>query len=441
MTNANHNITVIGASKGLGKWIACKLIEDNYNVKITSRNREYGEIVANEIGAGYEQDNIKAVSDAEIVVFSVPIEHMTDTVKEVAPHAPRGCLLVDICSVKIEVTEALKKYAPPDCEILSCHPMFGPRIPSLEGQVIIITPIENRCNTWYDKIIRYFKDNRTQIVISSPEEHDKTMSVVQGLTHFSYITIASTIKKLDISVKKSREFASPVYSLMLDMISRIVSQNPYLYYSIQKSNKLTALARNTLIEESIKLAKYVDEDDADSFVANMTQSAKHLNEFEEALGRSDKAISVLTYEVTYLTKQIGKEVYLKHQYSHNVHRGIVKEVDAKHVIIEENKKDVKLKLSNVFILFGEELDNWKKNNLKLYSYDVSVLLDNSCDRDVLIDLIGKLEEVVNVELIDEYHGPQIEDNKVSLTFNYTTFNKKDKDIVEKYLRGIGGKIR
>lgn len=441
MTTANHNITVIGASKGLGKWIACKLIEDNYNVKITSRDREYGETVAREIGASYEQDNIKAVSDAEIIVFSVPIEHMVNTIKEVAPHAPSGCLLVDICSVKMDVTEALNEYAPSDCEILSCHPMFGPRIPSLEGQVIIITPIENRCDTWYDKVIGYFKDNRTQIVISSPEEHDKTMSVVQGLTHFSYISIASTINKLNISVKKSREFASPVYSLMLDMISRIVSQNPYLYYSIQKSNKMTSLARNTLIKESIKLAEYVDEDDMDSFVDNMTQSAKHLNEFEDALGRSDKAISVLTYEVTYLTKQIGKEVYLKHQYSHNVHRGIVKEVDARHVIIEENNKEVRLNLSNVFILFGKELEKWKKENLKLYSFDVSVLLDNSCDREVLIDLIGKIEEVVSVKLIEEYHGPQIEAGKVSLTFNYTTYNKKDKDIVEKYLRGIGGKIR
>ena len=441
MTNANHNITIIGASRGLGKWIACKLIEDDYNVKITSRNREYGENVAKEIGARYEQDNIKAVSDADIIVFSVPIEHMVNTIKEVAPHAPSGCLLVDICSVKMNVTDALNEYAPSDCEILSCHPMFGPSTPSLEGQVIIITPIGNRCKRWYDKIIGYFKDNRTHIVISSPEEHDKTMSVVQGLTHFAYISIASTINKLNISVKKSREFASPIYSLMLDMISRIVSQNPYLYYYIQKSNKLTALTRNTFIEESIKLAEYVDEDDADSFVDNMTQSAKHLNEFEDALGRSDKAISVLTYEVTYLTKQIGKEVYLKHQYSHNVHRGIVKEVDASHVILEENKKEVKLKLSNVFILFGNELEKWKRENLKLYSFDVSVLLDDICDRDVLVDLIGKIEEVVSVELIDEYHGPQIEEGKVSLTFNYTTFDKDDRGIVEKYLRGIGGKIR
>ena len=43
------------------------------------------------------------------------------------------------------------------------------------------------------------------------------MSIVQGLTHFSYIAIAATIEKLGIDIKESRKFASPVYSLMLDM--------------------------------------------------------------------------------------------------------------------------------------------------------------------------------------------------------------------------------
>ncbi|RAP52288.1 MAG: prephenate dehydrogenase [Methanosphaera sp. rholeuAM130] len=441
MTNDNLNITIIGASKGLGKWIACKLIEDNYNVKITSRNKEYGERIAEEIGASYENDNIKAVSDADIIIFSVPIENMIDTIKIVAPHAPAGCLLVDVSSVKIDVTNALLKYTPSDCEILPCHPMFGPRVPHIDGQVVILTPLENRCDTWYDKVIEYLKQKRTNIVISTPEEHDKTMSVVQGLTHFSYISIASTIKKLDISVKKSREFASPIYALMLDMISRIVSQNPYLYYSIQKSNSLTSMARNALIEESIKLAGYVDEDDVDSFVNNMTESAKHLNEFEEALGRSDKAISVLTWEVNYLTESIGKEVGLEHQYSHNIHVGIVEDVDAKTVILNENNKSVKLRLSNVRILSDKELYQWKKDNLKLYSFDVSVVLDDDCDKDIILDLLDRLDEVVSVELIDEYHGQQIRDNQVSLTFHYTTFNKEDRDIVEKYLKGIGGKIR
>ena len=68
-------------------------------------------------------------------------------------------------------------------------------------------------------------------------------------------------------------------------------------------------------------------------------------------------------------------------------------------------------------------------------------MNNTCDTDVLLDVLSKIDEVVSVKLIDEYHGEQIEDGEVSLTFNYTTFNKEDKDVVERYIKGIGGKIR
>ena len=92
------------------------------------------------------------------------------------------------------------------------------------------------------------------------------MSIVQGLTHFSFITLASTIRKLHINVKKSRSFSSPVYSLMLDMVSRIVYQNPYLYYSIQKNNNENSFARKTLINEGIYLSKLIEEGNEKDFV-------------------------------------------------------------------------------------------------------------------------------------------------------------------------------
>lgn len=441
MTYEKINATIIGASKGLGKWIANKLVKDGFNVTITSRDETSGKEIAKQLSASYDHDNINAVKDAQLIIFCVPIEHITETIKEVAPHAPEGSLLMDIASVKREPAKALIKYAPDYCDILPCHPMFGPRIPTIDGQVIILTPVEDRCKNWYDRIINYLKLNNTHIVISSPEEHDKTMSVVQGITHFSYISIASTIKKLDISVKKSREFASPVYSLMLDMISRIVSQNPYLYYSIQKSNSMTTLARKTLIEESIKLDEYITNDEEKLFISNMIDSAKHLNEFEEALGRSDKAISFLTQDLNYLKNSIGKEVGVEHQYTKNIHVGILKEINADKLVLVEKSKEITLKISNINLLNEKEIYEWKKNNLRTYTFDMSVLFPKTCDENILLNVINNIREVISVELIDKYDGDGIDENHISLTFSYETFDKEHKVLIENYMEGIGGKIR
>lgn len=437
----NRNMTIIGGTRGLGKWLA-EHLKDNFNIRITSRDESSGKLAAEEIGVGYSNNNIEAIKDADIILFSVPIEHMVETIREVAPHAPEGSLLMDVTSVKTEPSEALRKYAPENAEILPCHPMFGPRVPTLKRQIIVLTPIENRAPKWLPRVKDFLEETECEVVITTPKEHDKYMSIVQGLTHFSYISLASTIRKLNISVKESRNFSSPVYTIMLDMVSRVVYQNPYLYYSIQKNNRETSNAREALIKESIYLSNLIEEGDEEDFVKNVVESAKHLDGHEDALARSDKAISMLTQKANVLAKSIGKEVGLKHQHSENVHMGIVKEVGSKSVILETGGSDeICFKLSNVDIMSDDEIFEWKKSHLKLEHFDLSALFPSKCDEKYLIEMFKNIEPVLDVEIVDVYNGKQIDESITSYTFHYSLFDKKDKDYVEEYIEGIGGTIR
>ena len=439
--NDKSNMTIIGGTRGLGKWLA-EHLKNDFNMRITSRDESTGKPVAEEIGVEYNSNNIEAIKDADIIVFSVPIEHMVETIKEVAPHAPEGSLLMDVTSVKTEPAEALEKYAPENVEILPCHPMFGPRVPTLKRQIIILTPIENRSPNWLPRVKDYLDKTECEVVITTPNEHDKYMSIVQGLTHFSYISLASTIRKLNINVKESRNFSSPVYTIMLDMVSRVVYQNPYLYYSIQKNNLETSNAREALIKESIYLSNLIEEGKEDDFVKSVVESAKHLDGHEDALARSDKAISMLTQKSNVLAKSIGKEVGLKHQHSENVHMGIVKEVGSKNVILETgNNDEICFKLSNVDIMSENEVFEWKKDNLQLENFNLSVLLPSKCDEKYLLEMFRNIEPVIDVEIIDVYNGEQIDDSQTSYTFHYTLFNKEDKEYVEEFIEGIGGTIR
>lgn len=437
----NSNMTIIGGTRGLGRWLAEHLNND-FNIRITSRDESSGKPVAEEIGVEYSNNNIEAIKDADIILFSVPIEHMVETIREVAPHAPEGSLLMDVTSVKTAPSEALRKYAPENAEILPCHPMFGPRVPTLKRQIIVLTPIENRAPKWLPRVKNFLEETECEVVITTPKEHDKYMSIVQGLTHFSYISLASTIRKLNINVKESRNFSSPVYTIMLDMVSRVVYQNPYLYYSIQKNNTETSNAREALIKESIYLSNLIEEGDEEDFVKNVVESAKHLDGHEDALARSDKAISMLTQKSNVLSKSIGKEVGLKHQHSENVHMGIVKEVGSKNVILETGGSDeICFKLSNVDIMSENEIFEWKKDNLQLEHFNLSVMFPSKCDEKYLIEMFKNIEPVIDVEIIDVYNGQQIGNSQTSYTFHYTVFNKEDKQYVEEFIEGIGGTIR
>ena len=431
------NMTIIGGTRGLGRWIAEHLNND-FNITITSRNRSSGQAVADEINVNYDDDNVRAVENADIIIFSVPIEHMSETIKDVAPHAPEGSLLMDVCSVKTEPADALIEYAPENAEILPCHPMFGPRVPSIKRQIIVLTPVEGRSDSWLERVKNYLTISECEIVMTTPQEHDKYMSIVQGLTHFSFITLASTIRKLNINVKRSRSFSSPVYSLMLDMVSRIVYQNPSLYYSIQKNNKETGYARKTLIKEAIYLSNLIEEGDEQDFINNILESAQHLDEREEALIRSDKTIGMLTQKANVLTKSIGTEIGLKDLYTKKTHVGIVKKVTSKDVIIEnEDNEEISLKISNVDIMSRREVYEWKKNNLELERFSLTVQLSSRCDAKYLIKIFSQVEFITDVELIGT---EQANESMTNFTFEYTTFHREDKNLIEEYFRGIGGEI-
>ena len=426
------NMTIIGATRGFGRWIAEHLNND-FNITITSPDEASLREVAEELNVDYNTDNVEAVQNADIVIFCVPIEYMVETIRQVAPHAPEGSLLMDVCSIKTEAAEALMEYAPENVEILPCHPMFGPRVPSIKRQIIVLTPIENRTNTWLDRVKNYLIKSECEIVMTTPQEHDKYMSIVQGLTHFSFITLASTIRKLNINVKRSRSFSSPVYSLMLDMVSRVVYQNPYLYYSIQKNNKETSSARKTLINEGIYLSKLIEDGKEEDFVKNIIKSSNHMDERKEALIRSDRAIGMLSQKANILTKSIGKEVGLKDLYSGNTHVGVVKNVTAKCVTLK-NDEEIQLKISNVDILSKKEVFEWKKNNMELKNFDLTAQLPSGCDEKYLIKMFENIEPVIGVEITNI---AQIDDSLMNFTFKYSVFNKEDKIYVEEYVRGIG----
>ena len=157
------NMTIIGATRGFGRWIAEHLNND-FNITITSPNKSSGLEDAQELNVKYKSDNIEAIQNADIIIFSVPIDIMVETIKEVAPHAREGSLLMDVCSIKTESAEALMKYAPENVEILPCHPMFGPRVPTIKRQIVVLTPIEGRSNKWLNRVKEYLTNSDFLII-------------------------------------------------------------------------------------------------------------------------------------------------------------------------------------------------------------------------------------------------------------------------------------
>ena len=282
------SILILGGTGETGSWFARYFKDKGYDVAVWGPSGRVD--VAKSLGVRFAGDMTAEAKNSDIVLVSVTIEKTVDVIRQVAPLMRPGSLIMDVTSIKSGPVRAMKSYAPQGVEALGTHPMFGPTMPSMRGQTIILTPVEEKTGRWLEVIRKLFQSDAAHVEVLDAEEHDRIMAVVQALTHFAYIGIGTTLEALQFDVKASRRFMSPVYEIMIDFVGRILDQNPELYASIQK-NPQAASVRQTFLSQCMMLCEKADCGDMEGFKKMMMQAAEHYGETHKALERSDRVIN------------------------------------------------------------------------------------------------------------------------------------------------------
>lgn len=431
-------VGIIGGSDGLGKTLIY-FLRDDFDVIISARDHKKGRNVANELGIEYVESNTQLAEMCNIVIISVPIHFTPSVIREIAPFMRKESLLIDVTSVKEIPSKTMKEELSEDVEYLPTHPIFGPRTTELDNQVIVLTP--DKKGKWFDKVYKYLDNKNMRIIETTAEKHDYMMSIVQVLTHFSFISTASAMEKLKVDIEETEDFESPIYNLMIDMIARIVAQNPYLTYYIQSMNNNGSKIRNTFANAVNELRDVINNEQEDKFVDIAIKATKNMGDIKGALGRSDKAINSLNHEHSLLNQSIGKEIGLKHIYSGKIHVGILEKVDKNIAILKDGNKTKRLVVANIEVLSDNELYNWKVENLNKKTESISCVFPIRVDKHIILNTISKMNNIIDVKITDIYQGPQIEKNDVSLTFEVTGLYKESIENVKTLLTGFGGIIR
>ena len=432
------NVGIIGGSDGLGKTLVY-YFRDEFEVYISARDHKKGKQVADELGVSYIESNEGLANISDILVIAVPIQFTCDVIREVAPFMKSGSVMVDVTSVKEGPTKTMGEVLPESVEYIPTHPVFGPRTTRLDNQVIVLTA--DRKGKWYPKVYDYLAGKNMRVIETSAEKHDFMMSIVQVLTHFSFISTAYAFEKLNVDISETEDYESPIYNLMIDMIARIVSQNPYLTYNIQSMNSNGPNIRNTFAEAVRELRDVINDGDEERFIDIAIKSTKNMGDIKNALGRSDKAIGALNYEYSILFDSIGKEVGLKHIYSGKIHVGTLESIDGKTAVLRNGNKVKELRIANIRILLPEELHQWKIENQKTRTESISCVFPKNVNVEIIQKTVLMHDNLLDIKLTDAYNGPQIDDNFISLTFEVTALGKEDIESVKELFTAFGGVIR
>jgi len=293
-------VTIIGGAGGMGRWFAEFFKENGVEVRIVDKSPET-KAIANQIGVAFLNTNILNVTEDEaavneeivntdVLLVSVPIDITGRVIERVGPKMHEDSLLMDITSVKKMPVEMMQKFTIENVEILGTHPLFGPTAKSMRGQTIVFVP-SRKFGRLYKEVDTMFRRNGAKIEVLTAEEHDETMSVIQGLTQFILLAFGITLKELDFDVEKSRKLMSPMYEILMDFVGRLLHQDPHLYALIQANFEMGEIHESFLTVAN-RLYELVSAGEVEAFMEEMREAKKHFGdtETERAMTDSDRVI-------------------------------------------------------------------------------------------------------------------------------------------------------
>ena len=211
----------------------------------------------------------------DIVVVSVPIRETEKVIGEVAPLMENRQLLCDFTSIKVAPVKAMLASK---AEVIGLHPMFGPTVSSIKGQTIVVCPARASEKT-LARLTGIFTREGAVCTTTTPEEHDKMMAVVQGLTHFVTICMADAMRRAGCDIKATEPYMSPVYQIELGLVGRLLSQDGALYADILEKNPYVPEVIDACRAAAEDLSAIVKSGDPKAFEAFFKKNTDHLGTY------------------------------------------------------------------------------------------------------------------------------------------------------------------
>ena len=233
--------------------------------------------------SGYRVDSLEKddwcqahalLNKASLVLVAVPIR-VTEQVIATLQELPADCILADITSTKAGPVAAMLQAHPGP--VLGLHPMFGPDVPGLVKQVVVVC--HGRGEAQYQWLLEQFRIWGAALIEQSPQSHDEAMAFIQVMRHFSSFVYGAHIAAENPSLDTLLTLSSPIYRLELAMVGRLFAQDPVLYGDIIFSSKTgTALLKRfqRRFNEAMTLLESGDED---AFIAQFKAIANWFGDY------------------------------------------------------------------------------------------------------------------------------------------------------------------
>lgn len=209
-----RRVTVIGGGGKMGNFFAGRLAAAGHHVSILESN-------------DWEKAE-RLLGGADLVLVCVPIECTLEAIRKAAKYLSPTTALADITSIKTPIVKAMLEYH--SGPVIGLHPMFGPGIESFLSQKVVVCP--GRQDEQFQWLLELIESEGGKLVVSTPEEHDQMMVMIQAIRHFATLSLGVFLSEEKIDINRSLDFSSPLYRQQLGIVSRLFAQSAPLIVDI-----------------------------------------------------------------------------------------------------------------------------------------------------------------------------------------------------------------
>jgi prephenate dehydrogenase len=240
-------IGIVGGTGRMGTWFADFL--------------ERAGLQASRVGQRTDLTAEKMVRQCHVVVVSVPVTDTVNVIRQIGPLVAEEGLLMDLTSVKKEPLEAMLKYS--RSEVVGIHPLFGPDVESNSGLKVVVVP--GRGVSGQHWITNIFLKAGFRVAVLGAEEHDRMMGLIQGVNHFSTLSLALCISRSGIEIPKLLKVTTQTFLQRVARVRSILEQPPGLFASLLMDNPSAGKFMEQYLESVESLIQITRNGDREAF--------------------------------------------------------------------------------------------------------------------------------------------------------------------------------
>ena len=210
----------------------------------------------------------------DLLILATPVSGILHHIKLLPRLAPRGCMVMDIGSTKLDICVAMNDL-PGWFQAIGAHPMCGKEVSGYENstpdlyqnQTFILTPTVRTTPHLRELLLEIINVIGANPVTLPPKEHDKTVALI---SHLPYLLAATLMQQASLSAETYDDpnVVWHVSSSGFRDTSRVSGSSPAMMRDILLTNQQAVLSQLLRYQRELSsVIEMVNDGDPDAVAA------------------------------------------------------------------------------------------------------------------------------------------------------------------------------